>query len=205
MKRLAHENPTTSEEYDALLVARFAEISIASPSERTTRILHYPGVHFDILTLARENDLLAFLPCAYFRIAKDSLEIIFQEVQRPDGTSSVLSFVNRTICSLGHEKLLRAQWEPGNTLVWMLSWEPSTNCVRRTKCQRFRDSFIASILVSPRAYAFIYVPSAEQGLCSACAKPAGAAMRAGRAKMWEALPSIFDLPPWNELEHLDES
>jgi hypothetical protein len=37
-------------------------------------------------------------------------------------------------------------------------------------------------------------------LCDACAKTAEEAVVAGRAHMWEALPSFFNLPSWSELK-----
>jgi hypothetical protein len=71
LERLAFENPTTLKEYDALFDALKAATGnmIYSP----TRIVNYPGLLFDIVTLARENNLLAILPCAYYRLAKRGL------------------------------------------------------------------------------------------------------------------------------------
>jgi hypothetical protein len=61
------ENPTTLEEYDAL----------RTPDGRyiMKRIVDYPGIFFDILTLARECNMLSVLPCAYVRAIKDGSQI----------------------------------------------------------------------------------------------------------------------------------
>jgi hypothetical protein len=72
VERLAFENPTTLEEYVALLDALRPAIW-KTIDHLTTRIVHYAGIHYDMLTLARENNLLAILPCAYYRFAKGSL------------------------------------------------------------------------------------------------------------------------------------
>lgn len=58
VERLMFENPTTLEGFDALLTDN---------RYQTTRILHQPGILYDILTLARENNIQSALPCAYYR------------------------------------------------------------------------------------------------------------------------------------------
>jgi hypothetical protein len=55
VERLTFENPTTLEEYDAL-----------PESGKTTRIIYYPGLRYDTLTVARENNIQSVLPCAYY-------------------------------------------------------------------------------------------------------------------------------------------
>jgi hypothetical protein len=56
---LMFENPTTLEGYDALLTA--------DDTYQTTRISEQPGILYDMLTLARENNIESALPCAYYR------------------------------------------------------------------------------------------------------------------------------------------
>jgi hypothetical protein len=65
VSRLTFENPTTLKEYDALLpeIGKYA----------TTRIVQYPGVFFDMVSLARENDILSVLPAAYYRLVLNGL------------------------------------------------------------------------------------------------------------------------------------
>jgi hypothetical protein len=65
VSRLTFENPTTLKEYDALLpeIEKYA----------TTRIVQYPGIFFDIVSLARENDILSVLPAAYYRLVLNGL------------------------------------------------------------------------------------------------------------------------------------
>jgi hypothetical protein len=72
VERLAFENPTTLEEYVALLDALRPAIW-NTVDHSTTQIVHCAGIHYNMLTLARENNLLAILPCAYYRFAKGSL------------------------------------------------------------------------------------------------------------------------------------
>jgi hypothetical protein len=60
VERLMFENPTTLEGYDALITA--------DDGYQTTRILDQPGTLYDMLMLARENNIQSALPCAYYRI-----------------------------------------------------------------------------------------------------------------------------------------
>jgi hypothetical protein len=65
VERLTFENPSTLEEFDAL--------NSESPLGMTygpSRIVSYPGLLFDVLTLGRENDILSTLPCAYYRLVR---------------------------------------------------------------------------------------------------------------------------------------
>jgi hypothetical protein len=59
MERFTYENPTTVRGYIALLDG--------NGKYKTTRILNYPGVIYDMLTVARENNIQSCLPCAYYR------------------------------------------------------------------------------------------------------------------------------------------
>ncbi|KAJ7821098.1 hypothetical protein B0H14DRAFT_2832124 [Mycena olivaceomarginata] len=60
VERLMFENPTALESYDALLTV--------DDTYQTTRILDQPSILYDMLTLARENNIQSALPCAYYRI-----------------------------------------------------------------------------------------------------------------------------------------
>jgi hypothetical protein len=59
--RLTFENPTSLKEYDALTAACGGEYAM-------TRIVQSSSILLDVLTLARENDIMTVLPCAYYRV-----------------------------------------------------------------------------------------------------------------------------------------
>ncbi|KAJ7668687.1 hypothetical protein DFH06DRAFT_205875 [Mycena polygramma] len=203
VERLAFENPTTLEEYTALGTV-LSTAAGKRVSHSTTRIVNYRGIHYDMLELARENDLLALLPCAYFRVARLSLESIFEEIQRPDGTTCALSSMDRAICTRGHERLQHAQWKPDNTLSWVVLWKCSDNCAEHKKCDQARESVLRSILFNPAVYAFIVIEEIQKYFCAGCAKMVGTSLATGQGKMWENLPSFFELPPWQELKSSNE-
>ncbi|KAJ7712649.1 hypothetical protein B0H14DRAFT_3018137 [Mycena olivaceomarginata] len=191
VERLAFKNPTTLEEYKTV-------------DHSTTWIVHYAGIDYNMLTLARENNLLAILPCAYYRFAKGSLESIFREIQSPDGTVSTLSSSDRITCTLGHERLLQAQWQSCSSLSWLIAWKPAPNCKDVSRCQQWQQSILNTILTSAKVHSFILVSYVQRAFCAPCAQLGGTALTAGRAKMWEDLPSFFNLPPWSELKNYNE-
>ncbi|KAJ7865674.1 hypothetical protein B0H13DRAFT_1074711 [Mycena leptocephala] len=203
-ERLAFENSTTLLELDASMEA-LAGAAGKAVSHSTTQIEHYPGVYHDMLTLARENDLRVLLPCAYYRVAaKFSLTGIFKGAPRSDETVSVLSSMDQHVCALGRERLLKAQWQTGNTLGWLAPWKSTDGCTDERTCLGWREAIMGGSLLSPTVYAFTSISYVQNQLCPACARQAVPAMRAGRTKMWEALPSFFDLPPWSELKNSSE-
>ncbi|KAJ7188687.1 hypothetical protein C8R46DRAFT_1205828 [Mycena filopes] len=71
VERLTFENPATFEEYHALI----------SDSYTMTRIAHCPGVDFDILSLAQENNIQTILPFAFYRVVQ-STELVCSSPQR---------------------------------------------------------------------------------------------------------------------------
>jgi hypothetical protein len=103
---------------------------------------------------------------------------------------------------VGHERLLQAQWK-GDTssLGWLVAWKPATECKDPSKCQLKRESLLRSVLLSTQVYGFIMAEYVKKRFCSACGEVAGAAVTAGRAKMWDDLPAAFGLPPWNDLKN----
>ncbi|KAJ7818155.1 hypothetical protein B0H14DRAFT_2840137 [Mycena olivaceomarginata] len=61
-----------------------------------------------------------------------------------------------------------------------------------------------TFLLKPSVCAFRQLNQLQDSLCDACAALAETAITTGRAKMWENLPSFFDLHPWSELKNSNE-
>ncbi|KAF7374509.1 BTB domain-containing protein [Mycena sanguinolenta] len=141
-----------------------------------TRIVNYQGLLYDTITLAGETSLLSVLPCAYYRALVGSLPAnIFDGIPRGDGTVATLSPIHQRACNLGRTALLRAQWESGNTFGWTEDIADETGCTEPAACGN-------------KKYAFFRRHVVVRGK-----------MTAGRQKMWELLPTFFELPPWSEL------
>ncbi|KAJ7668644.1 hypothetical protein DFH06DRAFT_982852 [Mycena polygramma] len=198
LERLAFENPTTLEEYAALL-----DSLEAAAGKRifhyTTRIDHYSGIYHDMLTLARENELLAILPCAYFRmIAYSLVSIHLCCMGKSRGqTEPPPSCLRRTV--LGYARLTQARWKPDNTFGWLVSSAVSEGCTNRSRCEERRQWILNTCLLGTSVAIFPRVQSVEKSFCTACVKVVRTVTEVGSAKMWQDLPSFFDLPRWDEL------
>ncbi|KAF8178666.1 hypothetical protein K438DRAFT_1604819 [Mycena galopus ATCC 62051] len=195
---LASENPRDFETYRILAGSDYDLPGTHSFS----RISNYPGVYFDIITLARENDLFAILPCAYYRaitLGYDQviIDVLFDSLRRNDGTYATLSPVDQRRCVLGRAKLLKAQFAPSYTFG---SLRADSKCINDRKCTIRKKDLLRDLLLTGQVWALGMLPRVTSE-CSNCDLEFRQAMAAGRQKIWEELPSFFDLPPWSELKN----
>ncbi|KAJ7125130.1 hypothetical protein C8R44DRAFT_782400 [Mycena epipterygia] len=190
LERITFENPATLEEYDMLPPKQYT----------TTRLVDYEGILYDIVTLARENDILSVLPCAYYRAVKYyGRAELFDGVPRGDGTSAFLAPIDQRRCVLGREKLIRTQSEPGYTFAWLRSWTHG-DCTDPKTCAEVRDSNMRKCWGSAGLWALS--PYSEwKPFCVSCKQHMKEEMVAGRKKIWEELPGFFDLLSWSELKN----
>ncbi|KAJ7686515.1 hypothetical protein B0H17DRAFT_1303832 [Mycena rosella] len=167
VERLTFENPTTLAKYDALWEE---PLGGRENHYRTTRIVYHPSIYINKLTLARENDLLAVLPCAYLRASRQSLNVILTGIVREDGSMATLSSTDQRICLPGRENLLQIQWKLGNTLGWLPLWDLAENgCQDYQKCTAFRNRALAQYLMAPGHLALTSSSKLENALCISCA------------------------------------
>ncbi|KAJ7043745.1 hypothetical protein C8F04DRAFT_1389847 [Mycena alexandri] len=194
VERVTSENPTTLEEYDILE---------GSEDYYPKSILDYPGLEFDMLALARENNIMTALPCAYYRILKYyTHRHLFDGFTKADGTLFTLSPVDQKLCSLGREKIIAAQMLPGSTstLGWLCKWDYATDCTSSTrKCKKLRGTFLQECFTDVSVRALTKAPSLA--FCAGCTRRVEELVSAGRNKAWEELPAFFDLPPWAKLKN----
>ncbi|KAJ6593481.1 hypothetical protein B0H19DRAFT_1090540 [Mycena capillaripes] len=194
--RLTFENPTTLAEYDGLMPA--------DGKYETTRILHYHGVLYDMVTVARENSILSALPCAYYRALyyhnRSSVTHLLDGISRGDGTSSSLAPIDQRRCLVGCEKLIRAQTQEGYTLGWLRSWD-ADGCIDPVGCTKWRASMLRKYFDMLTVWAFTPFNRIGSPLCEPCNKHLKASVVGGRKKVWEELPSFFELPSWSELKN----
>ncbi|KAJ7125107.1 hypothetical protein C8R44DRAFT_782342 [Mycena epipterygia] len=191
VERLAFEHPTTLEGYDALS---------NDGTYNTTRIVQYRGIIYDIIALARENNIFSVLPCAYYRaLIYHTPEQLFDGVLKTDGTVASLAPVDQRRCVLSRIKLLKAQTEPGHTIGWLRS-PPSNACTTPENCTKARNSKLGKYMSGLYLCALSQY-SEQRSTCGPCRQHNEEMTVAGRKKMWEALPGFFDLPPWGQLKN----
>ncbi|KAJ7081776.1 hypothetical protein B0H15DRAFT_445112 [Mycena belliarum] len=194
LERLTDENPTSLDAYEAL--------KRGNGSYSATRVLNSRGIYVDTVTLARENNILSVLPCAYYRVLISSSPTqIFDGVDRGDGTVATLSAIDQRRCSAGRAAILRAQWDTGNTFGWIQETIPAeeTGCIDVIACRRKKASFFHRHVVKGSFLAFSsHIEHLK--LCRVCSLDGETKLTEGRKKMWELLPTFFELPPWSELK-----
>ncbi|KAJ7188732.1 hypothetical protein C8R46DRAFT_1341417 [Mycena filopes] len=193
--RLTFEYPTKFEDYEAQ--------TGEGEKHSFTCILSYPGIHYDVITLARENNLLSVLPCAYYRatprLAQDDL---FDGIPRGDGTTATLLPIDQRRCVLGRQRLTLAQVEPGNTFGWLQAGRSPENCPDAEKCNAKRKSALCRTLLNGKLVALTRrVKTEGWNECVPCKQELEASIVPGRRRMWQELPSFYDLPPWAELRN----
>ncbi|KAJ7039060.1 hypothetical protein C8F04DRAFT_1086976 [Mycena alexandri] len=194
VSRVTFENPTTLEGYDARL---------HNDKYIPTRIVPYPGVLYDVLTLARENDILSALPCAYYRAIRfHSTKQLLDGIPRGDGSVAVLAPMDQRRCVLARENLVNVQVQMGYSLGILRSRTTElVNCSDSPKCSDSLHQRLGHYLDHGGLRALAkYQPVGETGLCTSCTRYTANLNDAGRKRMWEELPEYFELPPWSELE-----
>ncbi|KAJ6495804.1 hypothetical protein C8R47DRAFT_1116453 [Mycena vitilis] len=194
--RLTFENPTTLDGYDTLVPP--------DAKYRPTRIVNYDGVLYDVLTVARENNIMTALPCACYRAFyyhnRSDISQLFDGLPRGDGTTSSLAPVDQRRLAVGGEKLVRAQTQEGHTLGWLRSWD-ATGCTDPVGCNKWRANMLRKYFDLLTVWAFTPFNRIGSPLCEPCNKHLKAVVVSGREKMWAELPGFFDLPPWTELKN----
>ncbi|KAJ6519077.1 hypothetical protein C8R45DRAFT_1085135 [Mycena sanguinolenta] len=186
--RLTSECPATLKEYDAL--------------GKLKTIEWYSGVDLDLIALASGNNIFTALPCAYYRAVEQfTLTELFDGIRRKDGTLARLLSLDFRRCVVARERLLSKQFQEGYTFGWTRELGGSDTCTDSMKCCAMRENCPRAFLDTTLIGALLTWKALSAELCPACTRHAKEAMDAGRSKMWDDLPGIFDLPPWTELKN----
>lgn len=156
--------------------------------------------HHNLLHLAniiRENEVLVYLPMALLRaIAQDHSGKFSIFSPSPDTQIPILPYTDIELC---HKASIRlAQLQHTEIFSWVKPWEPAPTCGIRT-CEEWRQVLDRQIF-SPQLFIGIGWRDEYDGVfCEACRLYARGKYREGQRKVHEMLPSLFDLPPWEEL------
>ncbi|KAJ6519063.1 hypothetical protein C8R45DRAFT_807261 [Mycena sanguinolenta] len=160
----------------------------------------YEGIEFDVITLLSDNNIFTALPSAYYR-AVNSASMLFDGIPRKDGTRACLAQVDLRRCAIGQQNLFIKQFEPGYTFGWFREWDFEDDCTSLQSCRKEREGFLALYMDDSRPFALVELNFKFHDFCDACARHATDCMNAGRKKIWEELPQMFDLPPWDQLKN----
>lgn len=167
------------------------------------------GACIDAANLAREFDVLSILPTAAFWACRAwEADELGQGYRRTNGTISTLSSINQRACFGAHFSLLKLKEQ--NTYDWVLSppsdYPACTTLLPgghdMTRCAIAREKLLRTIFF-PTAVSGCLVEwnnEWEKRLCDHCIVKARQWHEEGRHKTWDALPGVFGLPSWEELE-----
>lgn len=182
LTRLCHDFPSTLEERDKF------------HSDENRLLQPYRGIVIDVINLARECGLFRILPAAFARCCMYyTATDLLRGKTRPDGSTANLSAEDRAICIIGRDRLIKLQTEH---FGWLKNECDDRQCSRRRTSYLHKNWFEKASCIPFKQWA----PAWDSKLCEDCKDSGKAAVAIGRQKIWDQLPSIFELPPWEDLK-----
>lgn len=203
----------TKYEFGQLLKEAMKNLSILFPSRLEDmdnrlgafpHILYEPSFIFNVISLAREMNLLFILPSALAECCRIcEVDDILEGIKEQHGTPALLSIEDQAICLSGSRRLMHRQSE--ETFKWLdVQFEGALfpGCQNRVRCDIGRKKIFYS-LSHPITRCIPLEPwhehDWEQHMCHACIAASKAQHKRGLQNIWNELPSIFGLPGWDQL------
>lgn len=147
----------------------------------------------EMLNLAREHNLLSTLPLLRYRCCR----LISKQ---KDLSKTRLDHQEATFCATKYVALMRLQGE--TTFSWIIL-PPSKydGCQAIATCSATRRKLAVDMFfpVAKLIGLMIWQKGLGKGMCEICVSVAAVEHEIGRRRLWEALPGVFDLPGWEEL------
>ncbi|KAJ7879933.1 hypothetical protein B0H14DRAFT_2341092 [Mycena olivaceomarginata] len=187
---------------EVVMLANPTTLDKVASASKNRCIDYYRGIEFDMLALARENNIMMALPYAYYRVVRQYTQLeLLDGVAIKDCRKTSLDPIDQRQCLLGRERMMMKQMLPGYTLGWFANCDHG-DCTNIQECSDQRELTLQVFFEIPRVRALdSHVSYCRDELCAACARHLEELFDAGRKRMWQDLPSFFDLPPWNELKN----
>ncbi|PPQ99879.1 hypothetical protein CVT26_009325 [Gymnopilus dilepis] len=198
LDRICDEVPLSLEEWDELFNAQEIEEFGIEP--------HLAGKEIDLLNLLIEFDIQPLLPAAYYICVQNlTLHQIFLGTPRPDGTTSKLSHDSIQKLVLGREKISLFMWR--HQIGWSDSATPLAPLWLPHQCGGCQHDRAGAVLdlgsQGPNPRGALFHPNKLIPLfkrkCLDCSEKNAERYVQGRIRIWNDLPSSFDLPSWEEL------
>lgn len=148
-----------------------------------------------IIPLARENNVPSILPWAYYLCTNISMVDLL--------ANTVLSWQDRCLCLVGKERLWEVQKSATHSLLFNFARAPQclVSCVSKLPARmNWREA--EELRMSPHPLE-PYLDWQALHVCQKCLAAAEAQHKAGREKVWELLPSFFQLGSWADI-HKDQ-
>ncbi|KII87445.1 hypothetical protein PLICRDRAFT_142726, partial [Plicaturopsis crispa FD-325 SS-3] len=181
LSRVASECPTSLERWDA-----GSDELITNDDDG--------GLYFDMANLLRETDTISALPVTLYTCGQ---WYTHRELLEGLDCGSALSATNRTACLIGLDRLRLA------ALAHIDSWLTSNNstCTTPAECSSWKAALVITESRTVEGFEALaeWRPRWETHLCRACTRHYKGLYNDNRRKLWEALPSFFDLPDWEHM------
>jgi len=161
------------------------------------------GHWFDLANLCREENLLMFLPYTYSQCCENhTVEALLRGESRGDDTLARLSEESRDACILAYNRLHALGRD--HILKWLdPECVPVPSCRRPAMCfaykSRTRIERLEETINSLPDTRMKWRATDDLHLCEQCRTICQAAHKLGQLRAWNALPSIFGLPEWEDL------
>jgi len=189
--------PSTFESYEAK--ARATSPSSTSPTPSKARDRYRSDTVMRAIKLAQENDIYEALPYAYYCVSRFPHKRLLKE--RPGD----ISWKDKAICLVGRERLHWAQMSM--SYAFLLVFHRSPVC-QNLLCAHARGPHAEWHLLendrSPHPLRE-YDRWDSLNVCADCVAYCQARHLEGRKDVWKYLPTLFELPPWEELRGIQNT
>ncbi|KAF7297735.1 BTB domain-containing protein [Mycena kentingensis (nom. inval.)] len=199
LERLKNEYPTTRERF---LGTRAAWTQILVEEGASSSPIHVTAIN-----LSRELGLYSTLPAAFLLLAN---KIVNDSNEIAHGALSLLDLADQLSCFKGLKKLTQFYTETPHKWLEEDIYIPCAACIDNHDtydCEAALRDRIISLATKPEELVASFVDDWdeewEKELCDHCSKVAREVYENAQESYWEALPSYFGLPPWEELLRMD--
>ncbi|KAJ7612164.1 hypothetical protein FB45DRAFT_940000 [Roridomyces roridus] len=185
--------------------------SSADGSFNLSQIASWPipgqqGHLVSVIQFAREVEALWILPDAFYRLSsivlKDLPELLFSQSVF-DGQASCFNVQDQKACLYGHTVQTKAS---ATHIAAIFSADHPPDCTTPAVCRQERICAINSMLLAISTCASIpldiWCDEDVPKTCGVCLTSLQAAHRRARQEFWNRMPSMYGLPPWEELEKM---
>jgi hypothetical protein len=163
-----------------------------------------PGLEntpFAALSIAREFDLTWLLPSILYCISSHPLEKTLDGVQW-ENKSLELNWVDKRTALIGRSKILLSQSQAA-VMLTKVAGLPVEGCTG-SNCSSTRSRYAEILSGWAMAGLLDYFEDNDEmydlDFCLTCRRLFRDHCEAASRNLWEDLPSMFELPEWNELE-----
>jgi hypothetical protein len=177
----------------AVLQSKFPSTIQGCDTLLSSKYLYPPGAIVRAIPLARENVVPEILPWAYYISTHIPTEELLKDAS--------LAWRDKALCLAGKERLWDAQKTITHSFLFTFDRSPGCISLCNQAYQLDRQTWkgLEHLRKSPHPLE-PYVDWTSINTCKKCREQMEKQHRAGREKLWEVLPGIFDLGSWKELK-----